>query len=548
MRGKIVNLSIGFLNILFGILLIIFTNNVPQDKTLLTIQEGVVVKYILFGIYFLMSCVAIIDVLQYYNHRRDTVLNTAYLLGIFVLSFIFIKEPIISVFSIASGIIVIVRSLKENLVEVDSTTVLSIIAGLVLVVLIFIFLSFSYKSLGETIKDNENKNELAYKRDYFKYITELGEEYESPFINVKKDGKYGYITKNGITVIDFVYDYASPFIKIKMNNKDFEIALVCQNGSSYIILKNLRVVMSYRSESSDENYKAKLEELQDIYTNTLGQPGIMEYEISVVKDHIYKVPVYEELPINYTYRYNYNEEYDLIVTQSSLGLGDKYELAKKEDLNIRIELETKDLHYDEKYLYLFSNGDIPFYETSKLYQGWFTSYGTKKEMYGRAQILDFFADKVLIKNYNNQTIYFSDSSGNPLSEIYKDIFVSNNNRLIVKNEKDGKIKVIDGNLNKVFEPEYDVINTRLTPENLYLCMNTGSKIKFNDYKFAKMNFTLINDNGEIVIDNIEQIYDEYFEFPDESSKEKENYEKFLEDLKDLKYEFVGDKFYSNYNE
>ena len=31
MRGKIVNLCIGFLNILFGALILVYTLNVPQD-------------------------------------------------------------------------------------------------------------------------------------------------------------------------------------------------------------------------------------------------------------------------------------------------------------------------------------------------------------------------------------------------------------------------------------------------------------------------------------------------------------------------------------
>ena len=545
MRGKIVNLSIGFVNILFGVLIILFTIKVPQDKTLLTIQEGIVTRYILFGVYLVMGAVAAIDIIQYYNHRRDTIFNTAYLIGIFVISFIFIKEPSIGVFSIVSGIIVIIRSLNENLVEIDSTTAISVAIAIMLATLVLIFVSMSYKSLGEMIKNRENKNELAYKKDYFKYITELG--INEPFINVKKDGKYGYITPDGNTVIDFIYDYASPFVKIIMNNKKFEIALVCQDGRSLIILKNQRKVMSYRSESADENYKAKIEELNHVYTNILKQEGTIEYEVEELNNNIYKVPAYEDNNVADIFRYNYNYEYDLIVTQSNLGLGDKYELAKKDDLDIRLKLETKNLDYDENYLYLFSNGDIPFYETSKLRQGWFTSYGTKKEMYGKAQILDFFGNKILIRNYNNKTVYFSDSSGNPVSEIYKDIFVKDNNRYIVKNQENQKIKVIDGNLNKVFEEEFDIINTRLVHKNLYMCMNISEKITFNDYGFAKMNFTLINDNGEIVLENVEQIYNEYYELPSESEKEKENYQIFIEDLKDLKYNFVGDKFYSNYN-
>lgn len=547
MRGKIVNLCIGFANILFGILIIIFTTKVPQDKTLLTIQEGTVVKYILFGIYLVLGCMTTINVIQYYNHRRDTEFNIAYTIGIFALSFIFIKEPLISIFSIVSGTAIVIKSLKENLVEIDSTTAISVTAGIMIVTAILGLLSFSYASLGESIKDKENKNETAYKEGYFKYITELEDEYDPAFINVKRDGKYGYITENGNLAIDFEYDYASPFVNITMYNKNFKIALVCKEGSSYIILKNKREVLSYRSESADDNYKAKLEELENIYTNTLGQTTPMEYEIENITNHINKVPAYKEISSDYTFRYDYNDEYDLIVIQSNLGLGDKYELAKKQDLNMRISLETTDLDYDSEYLYLFSNGDIPYYEVSKMYQGWFTSYGKKNEMRGRAQILDFFGDKILIRNYNDKTVYFSDSAGNPVSEIYRDIFICNNNRYIVKTNIDETIKLIDGNLNKVFEPEYDIINTRLTSKNLYLCMNIEDNIKFNDYGFAKMNFILVNDYGEVVLDNIEQVYDEYFKLPEDIEKAKDKYDAFEEDLKDLKYNFVGDKFYSIYN-
>jgi hypothetical protein len=62
-----------------------------------------------------------------------------------------------------------------------------------------------------------------------------------------------------------------------------------------------------------------------------------------------------------------------------------------------------------------------------------------------------------------------------------------------------------------------------------------------------MNFILVNDYGEVVLDNIEQVYDEYFELPEDIEKAKDKYDAFEEDLKDLKYNFVGDKFYSIYN-
>ena len=517
MRGKIVNLCIGFMNLLFGIMIIIYTLKVPQDKTLLTVQEDFVVGYIIKAIYVIMAVVVFIDALQSYNHRSDTTFNTGYIIGIFSISFIFIKEPIIAAFSIISGLIILFKSLKENLVEIDSTTVISV--------------------------SIENKNELAYKEDYFKYITEL--DIEDVYINVKKDGKYGYINQNGEVIIDFKYDYASPFIKITAYDKNFLVALVCEDGSSKIILKNQRPVMSYRSESADENYKAKLQELEEIYTNTLHQSGTMEYEIEKVTDNINKVPEYKEVSSEYTYRYDYNEEYDLIVTQSNLGLGDKYELAKKDNLDIKIPLDTSYLDYDSSYLYLFSNGTIPFYELSKRTQGWFTSYGKKNSMTGKAQILDFFEERILVKNYSNDNIYFIDSEGKTLSEEYKDIFVCNNGRYIVRTAENS-LKIINDEYNNVFEREYAVINPRIASEDLYLVLDSTQNIKFSDYGFAKINWTLLNYDGELILDGIEQIYDIYYEMPTGNSREKENYAEFENNLRALNYKFVGDKFYLDY--
>jgi hypothetical protein len=303
--------------------------------------------------------------------------------------------------------------------------------------------------------------------------------------------------------------------------------------------------MSYRSESSDENYGAKLEELEDIYHNTLSQIGSLKYEITEVDNNINKVSVYQEISSDYTYRYNYNDEYDLIVTQSNLGLGDKYELAKKDNLDVRIALDTTDLDYDSSYLYLFSDGTIPFYEMSKRNQGWYTSYGMKYSMSGKAQILDFFGERILLKNYNDNTIYFIDSNRNMVSDAYKDIYVCNNGRYIVR-DKDEYLRIIDDSYNSVFEKKYAVINPRLITENIYLVLDSTEDIKFNDYGYAILNWSIMNYDGEIIFDGIEQIYDNYYEYPDTKGKSSEIYAEFVENLKDLKYKFVGDKFYLDY--
>lgn len=546
MRGKIVNLCIGFLNILFGALILVYTLNVPQDSTLLTVQENFVTRIILMAVYAVLGVVFIINLIQYFNHVKDNTFKTGYMLALFVLSFIFIKQPAIASFTIISGIIIIFNSLKENLVEIDSTTAISITTLVMAVILLLMGVSLSYKQIGNYIKDKENEGEQAFKSTYFKYITELG--IEDVYINVKKDGKYGYINQYGNVVIDFKYDYASPFIKIVQYNKIFDIALVCQNGSSYIILKNERVVMSYRTESSDDNYDAKSKELEKIYKETLGQGSEIVTEIPKITDNIARIPVYEEeLKTESNYRYNYNDEYDLIITKSSLGLGDKYELAKKENLDIRIRLDAKALSYDENYVYLFSNGTIPFYDISNREQGWFTSYGKKMSMTGKAQILDFFGEKILIKNYNDKTIYFIDQNGEMQSPAYRNIYICQDKERYIVKTTENKYQIINTEYNKIIENEYDAVDPYLANYGLYIVANLDGEIEFNDYGYAKMNFSLINMNGEVILDNIEQIYKNYYQISnDKSVAYSTRYSQFLEKVKGIEYNFVGDNFYSIY--
>lgn len=547
MRGKIVNLCIGLMNIVFGVLLLIFTIYVPQDETLLTVQENTVRTANLYGIYFVMVAVFGLNLIQYINNLKESTFKTGYMFGLFVLSFIFIKQPAIASFSILSGILIVYKSLKENLVEIDSTLAISMTLIIMAVTVILAGVSLSYKQIGNHIKDKENENEQAFVSNYFRYITELG--INDIYINVKKDGKYGYINQRGEIVIDFKYDYASPFVRIEQYGKHFDIALVCENGSSYIILKNQRVVMSYRSESSDENYGAKTQELQDIYYNTLEQTKEMVTEAEKITNNIARVPVYEEDRelIDYTYRYDYNDEYDLMVTQSNLGLGDKYELAKKDNLDIRITLDASQLAYDKDYLYLFSNGTIPFYNLSNREQGWFTNYGKKVPMIGKAQILDFFGDKILIKNYNDKTIYFIDENGEMKSPAYKNIYVLQDaSRYIAKNTN-GKYSVIDPDYNKVFDAEYDMFDPYLANKGLYIVQNLDNVIEFNDYGYAIMSLQLLDSEGNVIMDGMEQVYANYYQISsDKSVAYSSRYGIALDQMKAIEYNFVGDEFYKIY--
>ena len=543
MRGKYVNLSIGIMNIVFGILILVFQIYVPQDISKLTVQENQVVNIIDISIKILLILISIINLVALYNNRMESGFKSGYKIALFSLSYFILSKAIIAIFPIIAGIIVINKIIKENLIELDSTFALSVILVLLVTTFILIFGSFTYGHLGEYLYKKQNKDELQYSETFFKYITQL--ETEDKYICFKANGKYGYINQKGEIVIAFKYDFASPFIKINMYNKNFEIALVCEGQKSSIIMKNQRIVKTYISESDNEDYEAKMKELEDFYKNTLKQEIEMEYEILPIKSNMNKVPVYEENSSEYTYRYDYNEQYDIIVIQSSMGLEDTYYLVKKEDLQNRVKLECENLFYDDKYLYVYSNGDLPFYNISTREQGWFNSYGKKTNMKGKAQILEIVEQSLIIRNYNDDTVYFINAYEEIISSIYKNIFVGINDRYIVQNTN-RKYTMINKEYAQIINEEFDFIDTSLAEVGLYVCGNFPEKFEFNDYGYAKLDLKIIDSNGGILIDNVEQVYGSYYKLSEDIRDKDKQIEKLKSQIEKIEYNFIGDKFYDKY--
>ena len=82
---------------------------------------------------------------------------------------------------------------------------------------------------------------------------------------------------------------------------------------------------------------------------------------------------------------------------------------------------------------------------------------------------------------------------------------------------------------------------------MYICTDTNQAIDFNDYGFAKMNWKLLNFEGQTILDGIEQIYGNYYQISnDKDVPYVTRYEQFLEDLREIDFHFVGDKFYEIY--
>lgn len=543
MRGKVVNFCMALLNLLIGLTIIVYVIKIPRDITELTVQEYQIISIIKIVMYASFGLTTLLNIINYFLNNRDGMRKIGYLIAVFSIAFLFIKELPIAIFSILGALIIIVATFRERWVETNSITMISIIGVIGVINVLILGTCFIYKNLGLYILDKENANETPYKKDYFKYVTELG--ISEAYINVKKDGKFGYVTSNGNVVIDYQFDYASPFVPIVAYDKNFEIALVCKDGSTWIILKNQRKVLTYRSQSMDEDYEAKLKELEDVYYNTLEQTTTMHYEIPKKVDNIYKVPVYKD-DIENTYRYDYNDEYDVIITKSNLGFKDTYEFADKNNLNLRILLECEKLCYDENYLYIYSNGTIPFYDVSSKKQGWFTRFGNKVTLSGKVQILEIMGDYILIKNHNDNSIYFIDSEGNNVSGVYKELFICNEERYIVK-QSNNKYTIIDSEFNKVSNDEWDFVDTSLISLGIVIFGTSTNAISFNDYDYTEnMNLRMVNFDGNIICDGLQQIYNKYYYISgDETISYSQRYSEFLDSLKVMESKFVGDEFYKD---
>ena len=542
MRGRFENFCMAILNLLVGVSILIYTLKIPSEITGLTVQEYNIVNVIKIVMYVGLGLANIFNIIHYFLNDRESLRKIGYLIAIFSIAFIFIKKWPICLFSFIATIIIIISTIRERWMEANSITAISIIGIISIILIVPIIACFTYKGLGAYILKKENEHELAYEQDYFKYITEL--DIQEIYINIKKDGKYGYMTPTGEIAIDFKYDYASPFVNISIYNKNFQIALVCENGTTQIIMKNLRKVMTYRSESMDEDYEAKIREFKDIYYNTLGQTEDMTYEIDTNYDSKYRISAYEEQPEEGVTRYEYNENFDIEVSKSTLGYGDSYYLVGKNE-TYRLPLDCEKLDYDDKYLYVFKNGTIPYYDRSNNRQGWFTSEGTKVSLTGKGQILEIIGDKVLIKDHKDGSIYFMNQKNEKLSETYKEIFICDYDRFVVKNSKN-KYMMIDSNFQKVFDSEWDFVDTSLAQVGVFTFGNVKDwEAQFNVYDFAEnMNLTMIDYLGNVIQDNVQQVYNKYYYLENDDKKSKsEKYSDFLDNLRVMKVSYIGDEFY-----
>lgn len=542
MRGKLVNAIVGGMNFVFGILALLFKFYLPS-LSVATQQEIKVVTEVNSYVFILMIVVALFNFVTLIFNCKDKIFLFSYVLAILSSSFYFLDFNYIGVLYILSALLIEIQVLRENVIFTNSTIYIVCVSVVIVAIGIVAVNLITYKDRVEEIVKQEAKGYIEYQESYFKNISVLDEDAEF-YINVKRDGKWGYVNSNGDVRIDFEYDYASPFVKISKYDKNFDIALVCKDDVSSIILKNKRNVMTFKNDISVDDYNAQFEKLKNLYIDTFKQTGDIESNINLVDtSNMNTIDAYE----GFSYRYPFNDEYDIYITVSQIGGKNRYEFLKKDNPNVKVSIDCDNLKFDEKHLYVFSNGYLPFYKTSENIQGWYTKETKRVEINGNIQILDFFDENILMKDYDSGTLYFANEDGNRISPIYKDIFILND-MYIVKNEEN-KYIIIDKQFNKVLDIEYDYMNPILLNNGILICANLPAKVNFNSYGFPNnMSYDLIDVYGKkITLKNVDgsvidnPSYTEVFYLS--NKKTVSNYDSYISNLTDIKYDFIGDEFY-----
>ena len=534
------------MNLLFGLLVLFYKFFMPEASRA-TAQETTVMNDIYRYILFIMIAVAIINLVTLIFNHKDKALFFAYIIAILASSFYFFKMEYICVLYILSSVLVVIEVLRENMVYTNNMFYI-VIVSIVIVAIGLVGVSiFTYKDDVKKLVKEENKGYVTYEESFFKNISMLPEDAEF-YLNVERNGKWGYINTQGEVKIDFEYEYATPFIQIKKYDKTFDVALVCKNDVAGIILKNKRNVLTYANKLSSDDIDGQIDELQRLYEETFKQTGnIRENFSNVPKSDLNSIKSYD----NVSYRYPFNEEYDIYITVSQSGGKNRYEFLKNDNPNIKVGINCDFMQFDEHNLYVYSNGYLPFFKPSEGIQGWYNKDTKKTEIKGNIQILDFFGSNVLIKDYDNNCYYFADEEGTPVTAVYKDIFVLDDG-YIVKNEND-KYIIIDKEFKQVCNNiEYDYINPILLNQGIYICGNLPIRVNFNNYGYPNnIEYDLIDANGnKITLKNPDGT-----EIPNpayttvyyiDNRKNISSYDNYIELLTDIDYSFIGENEYKEY--
>lgn len=352
-------------------------------------------------------------------------------------------------------------------------------------------------------------------------------------IRVEKDGKWGYIDINGKTIVDFMYNDCTEFIKIVNldTNKNYYIALISIGNELKIITNDNKVIASYKNNKKSDKIRNCTYKLHDLRNNLEEAAKSLNIKIKIYIDNEYSSEKENRYnsnwgdnignlgntldTISFEIKNNNEETQELLYNTETKSI--TYNGRK---VNIDGYLYIYNDEYDFSYIDTYKNGYIPIYNFDKEVFGWIDLNGQTHYINGKKQILDFNDNYIAIKDYSvdsDVNICIINYDGEIVSDYFKEITVLDKG-FVVKKQNDKNVYLND-NLEEITE-EYDIIDTCKENDGILIVSN------LNRNNLDNLSYDLINiNNGKIIGDN--------FEYVSGMSDEKYNANDYNDDISKL---------------
>ena len=154
--------------------------------------------------------------------------------------------------------------------------------------------------------------------------------------------------------------------------------------------------------------------------------------------------------------------------------------------------------------------------------------------------------KILVKNHKDNLISFIDYEGKHISEKYQEAIKVGRN-YIVKLNGTKKWTILDSEMNKMINEEYDIFSSKLLSEGIAIFANLdNTDLHFDAYGYIKLPYILVDVEGLNVISSsvsengIVYLLNLFYRF---TNKDEMLYESFVDKLKKGDIEYLADKYY-----
>lgn len=516
-----INKKLGLINIFLGILLTITTFIGAKIVTILNLSfieiTNIQIMFNLIGSIAYFSGIIImliINLISIFKNRKNkknlilysitlfTLIITFVLARIFKLSIIYLLFLNISIL----GVFILINKNEEKTKYNGKAILFGGIFNIILFIvslLLFIILKSEIN-----VKFTSNNSNLI------KNIMQLSKTKSTEMpIMIKKDGKYGFINKDGKTIIEPIYDDGMEFTEITIRGKNdkYYFTLVTINNELRIITTDNKTVVSAKNNKIQEKISciAKFPKVEDDIKNSaekinlpinieLNEPKTIT-SVSAIKDYRYRLIMIE----------NDGTFLDMSLT----GNNDIWK-------NFTINTHTKEVFFNNKNvefngsiiidnntMEVFNNGYIPFYNFKNSIYGWIDLNGNVHSLSGNIRILDFIDDFILVKIFYNdgiEKICFIDKSGKIVSNFYKEISILDNGYIVKK--ENGRNVCIDKDFKEV-TIEYDIIDSCRKDDGIIIVANLPDQITYTaDNIPNNISYSIINlETLKIVKNNIDYI-------------------------------------------